>query len=174
MLPADLLSRCAEFCQDAAFCALRGSSGQWFAATTPAKTARTRYAFTVTLRGRAECRIDAKRVMKKLQRRAVKRFLADAHYYPVDYDNVIADQVVTVTFRAARREKVPLMHHAAHQFLRSLRTIPDGHIMRESTKFADEFNGERDSDLDWVACRLPEKTAAELLSATRMPEPAPR
>ena len=41
MLPADLLSRCAEFCQDAAFCALQGSSGQWFAATTPAKTARS-------------------------------------------------------------------------------------------------------------------------------------
>ena len=162
-LPAELLSSCGEFCQDVAFCALRGSNSHSFAATTKSKEQRTKYALTVTLRGRAECPLDAKRAMKKLQRRSVNRFVARAHYYPVSA--AYPDQLVAVTFRTARNENVPLMHRAIRQFLRSLPKIPDGHILCESIKFAEEFDGKRDNDLERLVLKLPEQTSAVLQSA---------
>ena len=163
--PAELLSSCGEFCQDVAFCALRGSNSHSFAATTKSKEQRTKYAFTVTLRGRAECPLDAKRAMKKLQHRVVNRFVARAHYYPVSAEKPYPDQLVAVTFRTARSENVPPMRHAIRRFLRSLRKIPDGHVLCESIKFAEEFDGERDNDLERLVLKLPEQTSAVLQSA---------
>ena len=161
MLPVEVFPRCADFCNDESFCALRGSSSQALAATSQEKEQRTRYAFTLTLRGRAEMQIDAKQAMNRSRKRGVKRFVAAAHYNTLDAGLApLGDQVVTVTFRTLRRENIDLMHDAVRQFLRSLRTIPDGHILCESIKFAYEFDGCRDSDLDWVAFRLPEQTTA--------------
>ena len=163
MLPADLLSRCAEFCPDAPLCALRGVSAQTRAATQAVKEERTRYSFSVAFRGRAECAIDGERALRRLRRRAVKRFVASARCEPVVSSSGCPplDRVVAVTFTTARREHLPLLHHAARQFLRSLRTIPDGHVLCQSIKFSDEFDGVRDGDLDGLASRVSEKTVTE-------------
>ena len=54
---------------------------------------------------------------------------------------------------------------AVRAFLLRLGEIPDGHVMRETVRYADEYDGVRDSDgglkAYLIESRLHEKTVAE-------------
>ena len=149
------------FAQDEPLCRFSAAAKRLYEGTKLVRLARTEYDFTITLKARAEYPVDCRRAIRKTRRADIKPFVAKVKACG---DRSWPDRTLTIEFATKRRENVERMHAAVRAFLLRLAEIPDGHVMRETVRYADEYDGARDCDGGLksylIESRLREKTEA--------------